>query len=859
VASGVVPPGASQDIVLTYDAADLAVGEYATDVSIFSNDPANVEVTLPATLSVNNRPIADAGGPYTANEGTAILFDGSGSTDSDGDGLQYRWDYDNDGTWDSAWSASPTSSFTWNDDRVGTARIAASDGHFTQDDTASVTVLNVPPTSYDRAAATDEDVPVSVTLLASDPGADSLAFFVVSGPSNGTLSGAPPNLIYSPENDYNGSDSFTYLANDGAANSNLATVSIAIAPVNDPPVCADDPATTDEDVAATIGVASNDSGGPSDEDQTLTVVEVVGTAHGSAVINGGGAVTYTPDPDFFGSDGFSYTIMDGDGLTDSCSVSVVIDPVNDPAMASVDRATQTVQYSDGIAPVSISASDIDSPSLTPDADLPEGLVLGKEECTPAGLGVACTWELGGRALLGAGNYDIAIAVDDGGLQGHTECSIAVELEDATVVFSPDNEVAVEVATPGGNSGSFLYAVDLVETIPDAADNAPYAGDIGLATASATLEPIGPGSPYNGDCSAAELAGEAYGAVKTVTCMFDDVEVNTYAVHLAIEGDYYTGAGEDALTIFDPSLGFVTGGGWFYWPGTDDADSGYPGHRTNFGTIMKYNKGGAGLHGNFVMVMHLPDGTNHRVKSNALTGLAVGEEDEVDDSFGWASFTGKATYQEPGEEDATGNHRFSVYVEEHGTAHAGQDRFWVDVEDKDGAALSELSMVVPAPDNAVEIEGGNIFVPHTSSDHDSDGVETVDDNCPGTPNPGQEDVDGDRDGDACDDDDDGDGLSDGFELAHGFNPLVAGEEGLDTDGDGLDSLAEQAAGTDPNSIDSDGDGFTDGEEIAANSDPNDPRSSPGSKSIPALSEWGLLVLILLMLLTGGRVWLRPRVT
>jgi hypothetical protein len=341
----------------------------------------------------------------------------------------------------------------------------------------------------------------------------------------------------------------------------------------------------------------------------------------------------------------------------------------------------------------------------------------------------------------------------------------------------------------------------------------------------------------------------------VTCTFDDVEVNTYAVQMAIEGDHYTGAGEDALTIFDPSLGFVTGGGSFYWPGTNDGDSGYPGDRTNFGVVMKYNRGGAGLIGNLLIVSHLPDGTNHRVKSNALRGLAVGEVDEVDDSFGWASFSGKATYAEPGAEDPIGNHDFTVYVEERGTAHAGHDRFWIEVEDRDGVALPDLSMVLGAPDNAVEIAGGNIFVPHNSSDHDADGVDTVDDNCPATPNPDQQDVDGDFLGNACDGDDDNDGLTDAFELAHGFNPLVAGEERLDTDGDGLDNLFEQTAGTDPNAIDSDGDGFSDAEEIAANSDPNNPDSWPGIASIPALSEWGLFVLMLLMSLAAGRVWRR----
>jgi hypothetical protein len=507
--------------------------------------------------------------------------------------------------------------------------------------------------------------------------------------------------------------------------------------------------------------------------------------------------------------------------------------------------------------VSIHARDIDSASLNLDVDLQEGLEVGEEECSPAGLGVECSWVLGGRALWGAGEHGIAIAVGDGELKGHTELTIGVVLEDATARFSPDNEVAVEVTAPGGASGVVSLVVDLAETTPDAAATTPHEGDIGLASASAILEPIGPGSTYSGDCSASEFAGEGYEAVNRITCSFDGVAVNTYAVSVAIEGEHYTGAGEDMLTVFDPSLGFVTGGGWFYWPGSDDARSGYPGHRTNFGMVMTYNKHGAGLRGSFLMVSHLPDGTSHRVKSNALEGLSIGGQDEVDASFGWASFAGQATYRAPGATSTSGGHGFTVYVEERGTAQSGNDRVWVEVEDKDATALPELSMALAAPHNAVEIGGGNVVIPHVSSDHDSDGIASIDDNCSGTPNPGQEDTDGDGLGNACDSDGDGDGdgLNDEFELAHGFDPLVPGEAGLDPDGDGLDNLDEQAAGTDPNAIDSDGDGFSDAAELAANSDPNDPASRPAVTEVPAIPAWGLLALALWMLVAGYRARLR----
>jgi hypothetical protein len=323
----------------------------------------------------------------------------------------------------------------------------------------------------------------------------------------------------------------------------------------------------------------------------------------------------------------------------------------------------------------------------------------------------CTLTISGVIDLPEGYYTVRTTISDD-FGGVTEIDMVIEVapENAAVSFDTNNPVAVQVFEPGGDSGSFSLTLYITEKVPDLPANpadgvAP--GDISRADFAVTLVPVGLGGLVDPISCNSSLAPIGYAGELTVNCNFDGVPVNTYTLQVIVDGGYYAGLFEDVVVIYDPSLGFTTGGGWFYWPGTEDPDNDYAGDKTNFGYTMKYNKKGQKVKGNLLLIRHMPDGTIYRVKSNALYGLALGTGND----FGWASFSGKATYLEPGWIEPIGNHEFVVYVEDLGEPGNAEDGFWIEVHDKDGVVIPGLSLDRDAVDNLVPLGGGNIVVPH----------------------------------------------------------------------------------------------------------------------------------------------------
>jgi hypothetical protein len=337
--------------------------------------------------------------------------------------------------------------------------------------------------------------------------------------------------------------------------------------------------------------------------------------------------------------------------------------------------------------------------------LPAGLSLSSHACTLSGNSRTCPWTLSGYADVSAGTYVVRVTVEDDDLgQSSIDLEIVVVSENVIVRFHGGNPRAVRVANAGDdNSGPFALQIDIKELYPDNGTSV-LPGDISEANANASLVPIGPGGTVSPTGCTSELHDVDYDARLTVTCAFDAVPINTYVVEVQVDGGYYDGLAEDVVTIYDPSLGFTTGGGTFIWPGSDDPGASYSGDETSFGFTIEYNKNGKNIKGRLMLIRQLADGSFFSIKSNALDGLALGKEG----SFTWATFSGKTTYTSPGN-GTLGNYNFIAYVEDHGDA---DDRFWLQVKDKDGVVVLTLSMDDPAADSSVFIDAntGNITVP-----------------------------------------------------------------------------------------------------------------------------------------------------
>ena len=199
----------------------------------------------------------------------------------------------------------------------------------------------------------DADIPTTGVLTTTDP-----ANGTVSIDDNGTANDPSDDMVtYTPNPDYNGSDSFDYTLCNSFGDCSTATVTIDVLPIVD---TIDDSVSTDIGVDAAISWRANDNDIP-----TLGTITATDPSNGTVVLNDNGTannpsdddITYVPNPGFTGTDSFTYTVCDDNGNCDTATITVVVN----------DLGVDIDSDNDGIVDAfeDLNADSDDDPSTNP--------------------------------------------------------------------------------------------------------------------------------------------------------------------------------------------------------------------------------------------------------------------------------------------------------------------------------------------------------------------------------------------------------------------------------------------------------------------------------------------------------------
>ncbi|MDA0744976.1 MAG: DUF5011 domain-containing protein [bacterium] len=269
-----------------------------------------------------NPPVAVATAPSpvecTGPNGAEVTLGGSGSSDPNNDPLTYTW-YNGD-TIIAGPSANPTSTVTLPlGDHTITLEVSngvissVTDIHVIVEDTVAP-VLTVPAdvTLEDPADIQPSNTGLATATDVCDPN-PAIAYSDV-------FVGTPPL----------GVTTRTWTATDASGNASSGDQTITVIAANDPPVATDSSVSGDEDTEITGQADAQDS----DADPlTFTLTQDVN--NGQLTLNSDGTFSYTPNPEFSGNDAFSFTASDGEATSNEATVSITVNPVNDPPILKI--------------------------------------------------------------------------------------------------------------------------------------------------------------------------------------------------------------------------------------------------------------------------------------------------------------------------------------------------------------------------------------------------------------------------------------------------------------------------------------------------------------------------------------------
>jgi VCBS repeat-containing protein len=344
--------------------------------------------SAPATVTITVTPVSD--NPAAANDSYSIGEDAALTVPQATGVLANDSDPDSGTTMTAVIGTQPANgtltlnangSFTYtpnaNFHGTDTFTYRASDGT-NQSAVATVTITVQPVNDAPAGVADTHSTAVNTALTIAAPGVlandtdvdnTTLTAINVTQPANGTVTlNANGSFTYTPDEDFTGSDTFTYQTSDGTAQSTPVTVTINVQPSVATPEAVDDAYTATEDTALTVNVASGVLDNDNDDDgDTLTAVVVTQPASGTLTLNADGSFTYTPNADFHGTDTFTYRAGDGSSQSEIATVTITVSPVNDAPETEDDAysaTTDTVLTVNAAQGVLANDEDVDDDDLT---------------------------------------------------------------------------------------------------------------------------------------------------------------------------------------------------------------------------------------------------------------------------------------------------------------------------------------------------------------------------------------------------------------------------------------------------------------------------------------------------------------
>jgi Ca2+-binding RTX toxin-like protein len=293
-----VPPVAQNDTATTNEDSAVVINILANDTDANNN-------ISPSTVVIITAP---TNGSYTINSTTGAV------------------------TYTPNANYNGTDSFTY--------RVFDTTGNVSNTATVNLIInpVNDAPIANNDTATTNEDTAVTISVLANDTDVDNNPRNLTSfnQGTNGTVTrndnGTPLNLTddtltYTPNANYNGTDSFTYTISDGNGGNSTATVNITVNAVNDAPIANDDTASVTEGQSIIIFAFNNDS--DPDIGDSLTIDSFTNPTYGILAANGDGTFTYTANLDYCGSDSFTYAVKDSQNATSNPAiVNITVNPYN---------------------------------------------------------------------------------------------------------------------------------------------------------------------------------------------------------------------------------------------------------------------------------------------------------------------------------------------------------------------------------------------------------------------------------------------------------------------------------------------------------------------------------------------------